>query len=69
MPTGEDYKMYMDENGVSGGNDEIIHAGDNEIYEVCVSIHSVSEGHITQPTTVTVGQVVHNWSKCCLVLN
>jgi hypothetical protein len=32
----------MEENGVSGGNDEIIHVGVNEIYEMYVSIYFVS---------------------------
>jgi hypothetical protein len=38
------------------GNVEIIAV--SEIYEVSVSVYFGSEGHITRPSTVTVGQFV-----------
>jgi hypothetical protein len=52
-------------NGVYGGNVEIIATSD--IFKVSASIYFVSQGKISQPFTVIVGQVVTERNAAVMV--
>jgi hypothetical protein len=53
LNTREDYKIYMGENGMYGCNVKAITV--NTTCNVYDSIHSVSEGQITQRPTAVIG--------------
>jgi hypothetical protein len=62
----EDYQMYAGRNGLYGENVKIIII--SVIYKVSVNVHFASEGQITQPPPVIVGQVLKEIHFCCLLV-